>query len=227
MKPIIGIVGRPDTLKSDRKVDIVYQSIRKIIVELDAIPFAIIPPITKENEKLNSIEQQDLNRLLKLCDGFVFQGGDDFYNYDLYIVDYAYKNNIPSVGICLGMQLMSVYKNGVLGKLNTNMHHQLKDYVHSVKIKEDSKLASILKMTELEVNSRHHEYIIQTDLEVVATSTDVIEAVEDKNKTFFIGVQWHPEDMIAYDEVMKRLWSAFIETCRECSYESKRSDFEM
>ena len=59
-------------------------------------------------------------------------------------------------------------------------------------------LASILKKEELEVNSRHHDYVIQTDLDVVATSTDVIEAVEDNEKTFFIGVQWHPEYMLAF-----------------------------
>lgn len=227
MLPIIGIVSRPDTLKSDRKVDIIYQSIRKIIVEQNAIPLAIVPPIINEKDKLTLEKQKEFNRILSLCDGFIFEGGDNFYDYDLYIVDYAYKNDIPSLGICLGMQLMSVYKNGILGKLNTNVHYQLKDYVHSVKVEENSKLASILKTTELNVNSRHHDYVVQTELEVVATSTDVIEAVEDKNKKFFIGVQWHPEDMIAYDEVMKRLMSAFIETCRECSYESKRSDFKM
>ncbi len=227
MKPIIGVVSRPDILKSERRVDIVYQSIRKIITELGGIPFVIIPPIIKESKKLTLEEKQDLNRLLSLCDGFVFQGGDNFYDYDLYVVDYAYQNNIPSLGICLGMQLMSVYKNGVLGKLNTNMHYQLKNYVHSIKIKENSMLASILKKEELEVNSRHHDYVIQTDLDIVATSTDVIEAVEDNKKAFFIGVQWHPEDMIAYDEVMKQLWSAFIAACRECSYESKGSDYKM
>lgn len=227
MLPIIGIVTRTDTLKSDRKVDIIYQSIRKIIVENKAIPLAIVPPIIKENEKLTLENQQEFNKILSLCDGFIFEGGDEFYNYDLSIVDYAYKNNIPSLGICLGMQLMSVYKNGTLGKLNTNLHHQLKDYVHSIKVEENSKLATILKTTELRVNSRHHDYVLKTELDVVATSTDIIEAVEDKNKTFFIGVQWHPEDMIAYDEVMRRLWKNFIETCRECSYESKRSDFKM
>ncbi len=227
MKPIIGIVSRPDVLKSGRKVDIIYQSIRKIIVEEEAIPLVIVPPVINETEELSINAKRDLDRLLSLCNGFIFQGGDDFYDYDFNIIDYAYKNNIPSLGICLGMQLMSVYKKGTLGKLDTNMHHQLKDYVHSVQIKEDSKLASILKTTKVEVNSRHHDYVITTSLDVSACSEDIIEAVEDKNKTFFIGVQWHPEDMIAYDEVMKRLWKSFIETCRECSYESKRGNFKM
>lgn len=227
MLPIIGIVTRMDTLKSDRKVDITYQTIRKIVVSENAIPLAIIPPIAKETETLSLNKQQEWNRILSLCDGFIFQGGDNFYDYDLYVIDYAYQNDIPSLGICLGMQLMSVYKNGILGKLNTNLHYQLKDYVHSVKVKEDSKLASILKTTELNVNSRHHDYVLDTELDVVATSTDIIEAVEDKKKKFFIGVEWHPEDMIAYDEVMRRLWKNFIETCRECSHESKRSDFKM
>lgn len=232
MKPIIGIISRPDKLESGRKVDIVYSSIRTLIVELGGIPLVITPPTNTIYEgnnkgKFDDDAKKDLEPMLSLCDGFIFQGGDEFYTYDLFIVDYAYKHNIPSLGICLGMQLMSCYKNGTLGRFSTNEHHRLKDYVHPINIKEHSKLFSILNTTECFVNSRHHDYVIKTDLDVVATSKDTIEAVEDRDKNFFIGVQWHPEDMIAYDEVMKKLWTVFIKSCRECSYESKRSDFKM
>ena len=75
------------------------------------------------------------------------------------------------------------------------------------------------------MNSRHHDYIVKTDLDIVAYSFDhIIEAVEDRNKTFFIGVQWHPEDMITYDTVMKELWKSFLVTCRECVYGNQKID---
>ena len=40
-----------------------------------------------------------------------------------------------------------------------------------------------------------------------------IEDIEDKNKTFFIGVQWHPENMISYDKKQNNLFKNFIKSC--------------
>ena len=44
---------------------------------------------------------------------------------------------------------------------------------------------------------------------------NVIEAIEDKNKKFFIGVQWHPESMYSYDILECNLFDYFIEVCRK------------
>ena len=231
MKPIIGVITRPDHLESGNKVDVIYSYIRAAIVEFGGIPLSItIPTMTiydgKKLEDISSFTIETMNDLLpilKLCNGFVFQGGDSFYDYDLKILDYAYQNDIPSLGICLGMQLMSCYKNGEMGTINN--HYSKENYVHSIFIKENSKLKNILKVNECKVNSRHHDYIVKTDLDIVAYSFDhIIEAVEDRNKTFFIGVQWHPEDMITYDTVMKELWKSFLVTCRECVYGNQKID---
>lgn len=233
MKPIIGIVTRPDCLASGRKVDILYSKIRSIVVKFGGIPLLITPPtatVYDSNhdfliEELDQSVKDDLNILLKLCDGFIFQGGDQFYDYDLYIVNYAYEHDIPSFGICLGMQLMSYSRNGTLRPLiETEIEHYSKEaYVHRIFIHEDSKLASILGGTSFTVNSRHKEHITMTDLDIVACSSDhVIEAVEDSQKKFFVGVQWHPEDMIAYDKVMNHLWNYFLLTCKECANENDR-----
>ena len=35
--------------------------------------------------------------------------------------------------------------------------------------------------------------------------------MENSNNTFNIGVQWHPEKMIDYDENAKKLMKAFID----------------
>lgn len=233
MKPIIGIITRPDELKSGNKVDVIYSSVRKAVIKFGGLPLVITPPTKTlyegkqlENiEPLSKEEQEDLNLLLQCCDGFLFQGGDSFYNYDLYIVNYAYQNNIPSLGICLGMQLMAFSQNGILELLGNDDHHAKENYVHSVKIDRNSKLFSILGEEECLVNSRHYEHITKTDLPVVATASDgTIEAVEDPEKKFFIGVQWHPEDMIAYDKVTEKLWNHFILKCRECTDENEGSN---
>ena len=58
------------------------------------------------------------------------------------------------------------------------------------------------------VNSRHKDYVINTGLSIGATCNGIIEEVEDKNKKFFVGVQWHPEDLD--DENSDKLFDYFI-----------------
>ena len=67
------------------------------------------------------------------------------------------------------------------------------------------------------VNSRHIGYSKDVGtLKVVATSSDgVDEVVEDKNKTFYIGVQFHPESLYKKDENMKKIFTEFIKVCKE------------
>lgn len=84
-----------------------------------------------------------------------------------------------------------------------------------MKIKENSKLYEILSSEKIKVNSRHRKCIKETKLDCVAYSEDgIIEALEDKKKRFFIGVQWHPECLIN-DEFSKKLFDAFIESLEE------------
>lgn len=143
------------------------------------------------------------------CDGLILPGGDDIYDIELKIVSYLYEKNFPILGICLGMQTMAVSINGKMATLNTLEHKKEDKYVHEIKINKDSKLYEILKKDKIMVNSRHKDYIINTDLLIGAISDDnVIEEVEDKSKKFFIGLQWHPEDL--FDENANKIFNAFI-----------------
>ena len=145
-----------------------------------------------------------------MCDGVILQGGDSFSDKHLRIVNYLYDENIPTLGICLGMQMMGVLFNGKLGDISN--HKSNLNYVHEVNIDKKSKLYKIIKEDKIMVNSRHNNYLIKADLDVVGIS-DVIEAIESKNKIFFIGLEWHPESMIAYDRVANTLFEYFIEGC--------------
>ena len=67
----------------------------------------------------------------------------------------------------------------------------------------------IIGKENIEINSLHSFCIPNTKLCISARSDDkVIEAVEDKRKTFFLGVQWHPE--LLNDENTDKLFTYFI-----------------
>ncbi len=178
--------------------------LRNYDIEIICIPIAY-------NENLN----KELNRVLNLintCDGILLPGGSKVHEIDLKIAKYLYESDIPTLGICLGMQILSLAFQGTLKPIGNQTHQSDLKYVHQVKIKQNSKLREIIKESSIMVNSRHNDQVSSTDLDVVAKSSDsIIEAVEDKEKKFFIGVEWHPESMRG-DIYSKRLFDAFIST---------------
>lgn len=210
MKPIIGIIMRPDKLMSGNEVTCVYEDLRMSIISSGGIPLGIMP-LTDNLDDFNT----DIYNLIDMCDGIILQGGDEFYNYDLECLKYIYEKDIPVLGICLGMQLMGSMFSG---KLENIAKHKYKDkkYVHKIYIDKNSKLYDIFKSDVISVNSRHISALDNTDLDIVGLSDDnVIEAIEDKNKKFFIGVQWHPESMYSYDILECNLFDYFIDVCRK------------
>ena len=223
MRPIIGIIARPSILTSERETYYINKEVNDAIVKNGGIAIVILPPIseklvgkTVENTSALTNEQFDeIKRMIDMCDGIVCPGGNDFYDYDLKVVEYCYKINKPLLGICLGMQTMGCLFNGNMEDFQNLNHKSEKKYVHEVKLNKDSKLCSIMQKEVIRVNSRHKSYILNTNLDVVGVSEDnFIEAIEDKTKKFFIGVQWHPESMIAYDITENNLFSHFIDSCR-------------
>ena len=186
----IGIIGR----KNDDKITF-NKEIIDVIKKYDFIPLGII--VDFENNSDNEFIK--IKPLIDLCSGIILQGGSDYYDIDIIITKYLYKNNIPTLGICLGMQTMAMAFNGNMGDINNHKSDKL--YVHSVDINKDSKLYDILKKDKIIVNSRHKSYIINTDLKV-SGQANIIEAIEDNAKDFFIGVQWHPETLMDENSIL-------------------------
>ena len=148
----IGIIGR----KNDDKITF-NKEIIDVIKKYDFIPLGII--VDFENNSDNEFIKT--KPLIDLCSGIVLQGGSDYYDIDIIITKYLHKNNIPTLGICLGMQTMAMAFNGNMGDINNHKSDKL--YVHSVDINKNSKLYDILKKDKIMVNSRHKSYIINTD----------------------------------------------------------------
>lgn len=160
-----------------------------IIINNNYIPLGIIVDFNNNS----TLEFNKIKPSLDMCSGFILQGGSDFYDIDIKITKYLYEINKPTLGICLGMQTMAMAFNGIM--MDINDHNKKDKYVHEIIIDKNSKLYEIIKKDKIKVNSRHNSYIYNTSLQISAKN-DIIEAIEDRNKLFFIGVQWHPESII-------------------------------
>lgn len=210
---VIGILGRPS---QEGTSYIFSKALNDIIVKAGGFTLGILPPQTDIKAPISLKAKNDLIKLLNLCDGIILQGGSNFYNYDLEALNYIREKDIPVLGICLGMQTMAVATGGSLAKV---LDHQQPNvaYVHSVKLKTNSKLGQILKKSEIKVNSRHQETVIKPGLyDIIGLATDnVIEAISLSNKRFNVGVQWHPENMVTYDEDAQKIFLAFFKACQD------------
>ncbi len=180
----------------NHNTNVVYSNIVSSIYKNGGIPIGII---LNENYK----------EIIDFCDGIIFQGGDTIEEYDLEALSYIYIKDKPVLGICLGMQEMGILFDGEFKTINN--HKKNLNYVHDIYIDKNSKLYDIYNVNYLKVNSRHNDALKTTKLNVSALSSDnIIEAIEDKTKKFFVGIQWHPEDMIKYDEKQEKIFKYFI-----------------
>ena len=168
MKPIIGVIARPNGSSTKRDVFYINKEINDAIVRNGGIAVIILPPILEKlfgksienTSKLNAAQLDDIKRQIDLCDGIICPGGDDFYDYDLRIIEYCYQKDKPLLGICLGMQAISCLFNGKMLDFN-NLYHKSEDsYVHKVKLYKNSKLYKILQKENIEVNSRHKSLLL-------------------------------------------------------------------
>lgn len=155
---------------------------------------------------------EDYKSYLDICSGFILPGGTDYSKDELDFINLLYENNKVVLGICLGMQAMGVSLGGNITDVCN--HSSNYKYVHEIIIDKNSKLGKILGTNRVLVNSRHKSAIMNSNLNVSARSLDnIIEAVEDENHRFFIGVQWHPESLIN-DINSRKLFASFIEAAK-------------
>lgn len=141
---------------------------------------------------------------------------------ELSITKLAYRNNVPILGICGGMQSLNVALGGtlvqdILMELNTSVPHQpagsATKLAHPVQVAPRSLLRRITGRATIHVNSSHHQSIKRVApplLQTAVAPDGVVEAVEAQNRRFCLGVQWHPEYLYDRDPIQKRLFHAFV-----------------
>jgi putative glutamine amidotransferase len=148
----------------------------------------------------------------------------------------AFDQGKPILGICYGLQSLNVWRQGTLiqdlphadaaiaGRVNHQPGREVQK-AHPIQVAPGSRLSRLVKGISEEapglfVNSSHHQAIGRPGnaLEVVATSPDdgVIEALEgsDPNQ-FLVAVQWHPERSYDVSAASRALFTAFLDAARE------------
>lgn len=195
MKPIIGIISREYYSATNKKINIIYNDIISSVIKSKGIPIGI-----PHNE--------DISNYLNICDGFILQGGDDINKHNLKTIKILKEKNIPTLGICLGMQEMYYEHN-----LKDIPNHHINS-LHEVNIIKNTLLYKILKKDKILVNSRHNSAINKTNYLVSSiSSNNVIESIEDPKQTFFLGIQWHPENLYNIDSNSRKIFDYFIKVC--------------
>lgn len=192
----------------------------------------LIPVVQKyEDIKKHAAE------IFDIVDGLYFSGGGNvrqrkenilpsLYNqqparsaWEDYMMQAAYKKNIPTLGVCRGYQMMAVALGGAMDTVRMPEHKQTVPYnrgIHNVVIAPDSALAKIAGSDPWLVNSIHIERVCKPPKGFAASAIaedGSIEAIEAIDKKFFMGTQFHPE-LMSDDARAKKIFEAMIVTAK-------------
>ncbi len=128
---------------------------------------------------------------------------------------------LPILSICRGHQLLNVSRGGTLWQ---DLPAQRPDALrhgqcgppdadgHEVRVAPGSLLHRIVGAERLAANSFHHQSVrrLGRGLQASAWSADgMVEALEDPAQRFVLGVQWHPEELLARPP-HRALFQAFV-----------------
>lgn len=196
-------------------------------------------------------EEPNPSAILESVDGLIFSGGGDLDpatyhgpqhpaigmvdphrdSFEIALSQLALDSDIPLLGICRGVGVLNVASGGSLithipDEFGESVMHSVQStpsIEHLVQIEPHSRLAKIVRSTEVIVVSEHHQAVrtVGAGWRVVAHATDgVIEAIEHEQHPWAIALQWHPE--LALDNgKQQRIFHAFVEAVHERKSVSK------
>jgi CTP synthase len=176
------------------------------------------------------LTEDTINERLANADGIIVPGGfgDRGIEGKILAAKFARENDVPYLGICLGMQTAVIefarnilgYKDADSMEFNENSKHKVIDLMleqngvvqkggtmrlgaYPCITKDGTKLS--MAYGKKEISERHrHRYEFNNDyreemqaaglvISGVSPDNSLVEAIENPNNKFFVGVQFHPE----------------------------------
>lgn len=215
MKPRIGVTSSP-SLHEDRFLEALDRAYVTAVIRAGALPFVlpVLPP-------------DEVDGVVSTLDAILFTGGGDVDParyamvaspevggldperdaYELALARAAVMRGLPVFGICRGAQVLNVAFGGTLVQHLpdvTGLEHRAKDQwaepVHTVRVLAGSRLAEVVGKDVVGVNSLHHQAVDVLGGGLVASGwadDGTVEAIEGTGSTRLLGVQWHPELLVA------------------------------
>ena len=180
-------------------------------------------------------DPEGVEEILDALDGIVFSGGNDLEpagygaeahpstngtnperdRGELALLEAALARDLPVLAICRGFEVLNVARGGDLVQHLPEVvgHEEHRAVVgefseHTVRVDPSSRVGEVAGA----VKSHHHQGIgrIGEGLREVAWAEDgTVEAIEDPEKPFVVGVLWHPE---AGEDL--RLFEQLVEAAR-------------
>lgn len=204
----------------------------EVISRYGGIPLLITP---EYEEDINEL----INTILDKVQGLLFSGGGDArrfssgqlptlkeqqpkrYYFESQLLKAAWERKIPVIGICRGHQMIAEVFGGSIAKETVDGHKQnLPGYEpwHEIIVEKESKIYTIIGKEKWAVNSFHKQVIgkIPTGFKVVMkTSENIIEGIEACEHPFFMGFQFHPEELALKDETAQLIFKKFIDEAKK------------
>ena len=135
---------------------------------------------------------------------------------ELTLAKLAYGRDMPILGICRGLQILNVAMGGDLVQHIDGHKQNAPRSTPTHNVRPSGILAELTAANEIAVNSIHHQIAgtVAEGFEVCAMSLDGhTEALWARGKTFVLGVQWHPEELIHMPEHL-RLFQALVQAAK-------------
>lgn len=239
MRPLIGIPCHADFLDGSRRP--VYCNNRAYVHAIEnAGGVPVLIPMLHDLTLLDT--------LLPRLDGLLLSGGADMEpglygekahplsdtpdreldEIELMLANYTLQYDVPTLGVCRGMQVLNVALGGTLYQdiddlYPGSLHHSRRDkprnfLAHSVHVLQGSRVEQLLGTGSFMVNSLHHQAVKKPGRGVVisAQAEDGIpEMLEVTGHRFVVAAQFHPEELYMTESVCARLFANFVRACSD------------
>jgi putative glutamine amidotransferase len=220
-RPTVGITAATETVSYGpwEEVPAVMSPVRYVRAVQRAGGRAVLLPPDPEDTR-------DPGGVLDLIDALLLTGGagdldPDLYGqeghpttgpvhedrdaYELALARAVLEREMPTLGVCRGMQVLNLAYGGTLEQhVPDVVGHEEHRHTpgtfadHEVRLEPDSLAARAAGAERTAVKSHHHQGVreIGDGLRVTGWSTmdDIVEALEDPGRKFVLGVLWHPEE---------------------------------